>query len=227
MARRRVTLFIKIPAFLKYLLLGISLTLFILLGQEQLGNAGLSVEQHQAQQLTQKGHAQLNQGQAAEALETWRKATKLYQQLKNQEGVIGSLINQSLALQALGLYSRACTTLIQTLDLEEWVCQSSVQVQISDESRQLLTTTLQKQPELTVRVIGLHNLGDVIRLIGKPDESEIVLQEALAIAKHLSLKPNINDILLSLANTERTLYNRARNTYQTTEEPVAKKRRQK
>lgn len=225
MARRRVTFFPKIPTFLKYLLLSISLILLILLSQAQFGIAGVSVQQKQAQTLTQKGHAQLNQGQAAAALQTWQAAAQIYHKLNNQEGIIGSSINQSLALQALGLYPRACTTLIQALDLEEWVCQSSIQVQqTSDESQQILTTALQKQPELSVRVIGLRNLGDVLRLIGKPDESEIVLQQALAMAKPLSSEPDINDISLSLANTERTLYSRARNTYQTTEEPVAKKK---
>lgn len=228
MARRRVKFFTKIPAFLKYLFLGISLTLFIVLSQVQLGSAGRSL-QHQAQQLTQKGHTQLNQGQAAAALQTWQAAAKIYHELNNKKGVIGSSINQSLALQALGSYPRACTALIQALDLAEWVCSSSIQVQTSDqvqtpdESQRLLKTDLQKQPELSVRAIGLRNLGDVLRLIGKPDESEIVLQQALLMAQHLSSEPDTNDILLSLANTERTLYSRARNTYQSTEEPIAKK----
>ena len=225
MARKRVTFLPKIPTFLKYLLLSISLTMFLLLSHAQLGSAGLSL-QHQAQKLTDKGHEQLHQGRATEALKTWQEATRLYQQLNNQEGVIGSSINESLALQALGLYPRACDTLSQALKLKDWVCASPIQLQQStpDKSQQVLTTTLHEQPKLSVRAIGLRNLGDVLRLIGKPDESEIVLQQALAMANQLFSGPDTNDILLSLANTERTLYNRARNTYQTTEEPVAKKK---
>lgn len=221
----------------KYFLLGISLSLLIILTQGKVGNievldsgviaqtVNLQATQHnQARLLTQKGHEQLNQGQAAAALKTWQEASKIYRQLRNQEGVTGSLLNQSLALQSLGLYPRACTTLIQALDLESWVCQSPNQMeQVLEEPEKLLARAIQEKQSLSsARVFALRNLGDVLRLIGKLDESEIVLQKALAMAKDMALHPNTKDILLSLANTERTLYNQARNKYQITDEPIAK-----
>ena len=223
MARRRTALWRALPAFLKFALLGLSLMLSIVLTHGQVGQAQVS-QQYLAQQLTQHGHAQLNQGQAAAALKTWQAATKNYRQLRNPEGVTGSLINESLALQALGLNIRACDTLTLALKLENWVCQNpnGTQPLTSVQSQQRLDTSLQKQIYSPVTVIGLRNLGDVLRLLGKPNESEITLQKALAMTSTLALDANNGDLLLSLGNTERTLYNQAKNRYQLTDEPIVK-----
>ena len=223
MARRRTALWRALPAFLKFALLGLSLMLSIVLAHGQVGQAQVS-QQYLAQQLTQHGHAQLNQGQAAAALKTWQAATKNYRQLRNPEGVTGSLINESLALQALGLNIRACDTLTLALKLENWVCQNpnGTQPLTSVQSQQRLDTSLQKQIHSPVTVIGLRNLGDVLRLLGKPNESEITLQKALAMASSLTPALNDGELLLSLGNTERTLYNQAKNRYQLTDEPIAK-----
>jgi tetratricopeptide (TPR) repeat protein len=80
-----------------------------------------------ATKLTQKGHEQLQQGQAQAALQSWSAAYQIYRQSGNSEGMSGSLINQSLALQTLGLYPRACQTLTQALKLTEEICTSPVQ----------------------------------------------------------------------------------------------------
>lgn len=223
MARRRTALWRALPAFLKFALLALSLMLSIVLAHGQVGQAQVS-QQYLAQQLTQHGHAQLNQGQAAAALKTWQAATKNYRQLSNPEGVTGSLINESLALQALGLNIRACDTLTLALKLENWVCQNpnGTQPLTSVQSQQRLDTSLQKQIHSPVTVIGLRNLGDVLRLLGKPNESEITLQKALAMASSLTPALNDGELLLSLGNTERTLYNQAKNRYQLTDEPIAK-----
>ena len=218
------------------LLLGISLSLFIILSQGKVGNievpkSGVVAQTinplvfliNQARTLTEKGYEQLQQGQAAEALHTWLEATKIYRKLHNHEGVTGSLSNQSLALQELSLNTRACKTLLQALDLEDWVCQSPLGMeQLPLDSGKLLVRDILTKPDQSVRAIALRNLGDVLRLIGKPDESEIVLQQALFMADRLAPNSNTSDTLLSLANTERTLYSRARDRYQTTSEPVSK-----
>jgi hypothetical protein len=189
----------------------------------QVGQAQVS-QQYPAQQLTQHGHVQLNQGQAAAALKTWQAATETYRQLRNPEGVTGSLINESLALQALGLNIRACDTLTLALNIEDWVCQNPTGAQplTSVQSQQRLDKSVQKQIYSPVTVIGLRNLGDVLRLLGKPNESEVVLQKALAMTSTLALDANNGDLLLSLGNTERTLYNQAKNRYQLTDEPIVK-----
>ncbi len=78
-------------------LLGITLSLGIYLSQSNLiaigvakSGSGEARQQAQAIALTDKGHKQLHQGQAVSALETWQAAGKIYHQLDNQEGIIGS-----------------------------------------------------------------------------------------------------------------------------------------
>ncbi|MGL5925109.1 CHAT domain-containing protein, partial [Chroococcidiopsis sp.] len=90
-----------------------------------------------------------------------------------------------------------------------------------------LDKALQGQADISVLVAGLHSLGDVLRLLGKPDESEIALQKALSIAKRQNVERDFNEILLSLANTQTTLYRRSLDRYQLTEEPLAKDKLQK
>ena len=212
--------------------LGISLSILVFLSQGNLSSVAQAIsaetqQQEQAIALTQKGHEQLDQNQAANALETWQAATKIYSNLHDDEGVKGSLINQSLALQALGMYPRACKTLVQALQLEDWVCQNRFEQRVNTgigETEALLVRAIQKKTALPVTVSGLHNLGDVLRLLGNLEESEFTLQHTLALAKNLKPSVNINSILLSLANTERTLYNKLQDRYQSTEEPLSKEK---
>ena len=221
----------------KHFLLGIGLSLLIFLGQLGTSRAGLPIflagatqtniqQHHQARSLTQAGHKQLDRGQASHALQTWQLATKIYQQLGDRVGVKGSLVNQSLALQAEGLYPRACKTLLQVIELEERICES-VEPDNSTPKKfaESLDKALRGQADISVLVAGLHSLGDVLRLFGKPDESEIALQKALSIAKRQNA--DCNEILLSLANTQTTFYRRSLDRYQLTEEPLAKDKLQK
>lgn len=69
-------------------------------------------------------------------------------------------------------------------------------------------------------VTGLRHLGKVLRTIGKPNEAEIVLNEALTMTNRLAPTSDTRNILLSLANTERTLYSRAQDRYERTDDPV-------
>ncbi len=214
-------------------LLGISLSIFVFLAQSNLSSvaqSSVSVEaqqQSQARLLTQQGHEKLNRGQAANALETWQAAAKIYSKLHNKEGLTGSLINQSLALQSLGMYPHACKTLVQALQLEDSVCQNRFEQQAKlklEETKDLLVRAIQKKATLPLTVSGLQNLGEVLRLLGKPEESEITLKQAFIMAKSLKLPADNNSISLSLANTERTLYNKIKDRYQLTEEPLSKEK---
>jgi hypothetical protein len=114
--------------YLGYFLLGLGLTAIVLCSQVEASKArvptlndvvakatNINRQRDRARLLTKKGHEQLVRGQAATALETWQEALKIYRQLHHQEGISGSLINQSLALQALGFYPRACHTLLEAL----------------------------------------------------------------------------------------------------------------
>lgn len=222
MARKR-----QLAIVLKYLVLGLSLTLLIILFQEAAKSQVTQTSgQSQAQSLTQKGFAQLNQGHPEVAYQTWEKAYQIYRKLKNKEGMTGSRINQSLALRERGLYLRACLSLTEVLELEDWICKNQIQLpQSIDESQKYLEAAVHKQPLLKVRAIGLGSLGELLRLIGKPEASRVVLHKAIAMAKSLSFEQDSNfhnQLLRSLANTERYFYRQAKNEYQLTDEPIAK-----
>lgn len=143
----------------------------------------VSPDLEQAHQLNAQGRQQLANGQASQALETWRAAEKRYQAANYPEGVIGSQINQATALQVLGFYRQA---------------------------RQLLgelETQLQSLPNAELKLKGLLSLGNLLRLQGESTRSQQLLTTSLAIAQTLStLNPATrSQIHLSLANTLRTL----------------------
>ncbi|HEY9672322.1 MAG TPA: CHAT domain-containing protein [Waterburya sp.] len=132
-----------------------------------------------AQALNTQGQLQLAQGQAQQALNTWKQATTTYTQVGDNSGIIGSLINQSQALQTLGLYRQAKKTLS---DVEQ---------------------ALQNQPNTPIKVTGLRSLGNALRVIGDLDQSHQVLQQSLALAQQLNSPSDKSAVLLSLGNTAR------------------------
>ncbi|MFP4121988.1 MAG: CHAT domain-containing protein [Coleofasciculus sp.] len=133
-----------------------------------------------AQALNTQGHLQLAQGQAELALATWEQATKTYQQVGDETGVTRSLINQTQAMRALGLYLRARNLL--------------------DQIRQTLTA----QPDSLTKIAGLRSLGDLLRITGDLNQSRQILEQSLAIAKTLPSPPDSTAILFSLGNTARS-----------------------
>jgi len=207
---------IKVQRSFKYLFigaLGLAITIsqpFVLAGFTN----SLEMQQNQAQYLINKGSEQLNLGQAAEAFDSFEKATKIYQKLNSQEDVIGSLINQNLALQALGMYPRACKILLEAVNLvaQDWICEPQ---QLDDSRNPDLDTHLNSKP---IYLLAWQNLGDVLRQLGRLDESKIVLQKTLKIIEQSSNFDN-NAILLSLGITEQTSFNQLRKRYIETEEP--------
>ncbi|WP_009632123.1 CHAT domain-containing protein [Synechocystis sp. PCC 7509] len=132
-----------------------------------------------AQALNTQGSLQLSLGQSQEALNTWVQATATYTQAKDETGIARSLINQSLALQALGFYRRALATL------------NSV------------NQNLQKQPDSLVKIAGLRNLGNGLRVVGDLEQSQQILQQSLTLAQKLNSTPDVGSALFSLGNTAR------------------------
>ncbi|MBD2534449.1 hypothetical protein H6G97_35110 [Nostoc flagelliforme FACHB-838] len=178
-------------------------------------------QQHnQAQVLTQEGYKQLNLGQAIKALEIWEKATSIYRQLDNQEEISGSLIDESIALQALGANLRTCHTLVEALKLDKnaGIC-TIAPAQSTESIKQLLYTAITKQKPIPVYLLGWRHLGEALRQIGKLDESKIVLKETLSLTKRTP-SADISGILLSLGKVEQSIYKQAQNRYFQTEEPV-------
>ncbi|MFN6568181.1 CHAT domain-containing protein [Dendronalium sp. ChiSLP03b] len=179
--------------------------------------------QHQkAQILTQKGHELLNQGQATEAYEAWKQALKIYRQLNLAEGVTGNLINQNLALQALGLYPRACKTTLEALKMDMWICDPSSN-QPDEFTEERLKVAIQKVAPTPINLLALHNLGDALRLIGKLNESVVVLEKTLSLVHQVTPEKDASGIKLSLVVSEQYIYERARDRYYWISEPAFKK----
>ncbi|WP_242058166.1 MULTISPECIES: CHAT domain-containing protein [Nostoc] len=178
-------------------------------------------QQRQAEVLNHKGQRQLDLGQTAEAFETWQQATKLYERLKDTEGITGTLINQNVALQAMGLHLRACKIVVKALKFDTEICATSL-LEPANSTKRLLDAEINKLNPIPVHLLGLQNLGNVLRQLGKLSQSELVLKKTLSIAQQLH-NFDISAILLSLNNTGKSLYQQARDKYSWIEEPVFQK----
>ncbi len=130
-----------------------------------------------AQVLNSRGSLQLSQGEAEAALESWKQAAAVYQEVGDVTGALGSQINQAQAMQVLGLYRRARTLLEQ------------------------VNEQLQSQPDSPVKVTGLRSLGSALQVVGDLREAQQVLTQSLTLAQRLRSTPDLNPILLSLGNT--------------------------
>lgn len=136
-----------------------------------------------AQTLDIQGNLQLELGRTEQALDSWKQSANTYTQAVDEVGITRSLINQSMAEQALGLYHQARTT------LEE------------------LQPRLEQQPDSLVKAIALRSFGDVLQLVGDLEPSFKVLQQSRDIAKKLQSPSEISATLLSLGNTALALGN--------------------
>ncbi len=221
MERKRTIFFGSLQTFLKFLLhAGISL-LFVVSYHVTLLSA--STENYHGKRLNQLGHEQLQKGEAQKALKTWEQAYEIYRGLNNSEGVSGTLINQSLALQALGSYSRACRTINEALKLEKqnWVCNS--RNNINSQSKKKLITALEGIPQGKIQIIGLENLGDILNQIGKVEASEIVLEKTLSMTKK-NKNFSTDNILLKLGNGKSISYKKELSKYKVTDDPLDKQK---
>jgi CHAT domain-containing protein len=197
---------------LKALLISFIVALLVVIFHPSL--AAATNASQQAQALLEQGKQQLAQGSPATALKSWKRAAALYRNLGDSQGVTGSLINQSAALQAMGEYRRACTTLTEALELGEEICPSPLRSSLPLERvKDLIERTLAQQPPTSLQVLGLRNLGEVYRQLSQPENSAMVLQEGLEIAATLDPQPDTNALRLNLGNTYKTFASRARGQY--------------
>ncbi|MEB3360285.1 MAG: CHAT domain-containing protein [Synechococcales bacterium] len=160
-----------------------------------------------AQALNAQGRLALSLGQPQQALHHWQQAQQRYDQGGDRQGVLGSRLNQVQALEAMGMHRRACATLLEALDLEQ-DCATLHQGTITP-----VLEALAALPDEQLRLVGLRNVGTLLRLLGALDASEAVLSQAVAIAPD-SFQGSIT--LLSLGNTQRALFQRTNDFYQQT-----------
>ncbi|MEQ9372091.1 MAG: CHAT domain-containing protein [Coleofasciculus chthonoplastes F3-SA18-01] len=153
-----------------------------------------------AQALNHRGRLELALGRAESALATWKQATQTYQQLNDDIGVTGSLFNQAQAMEALGFYRRACQISLQAFQVDNH-CNLS-------ESGELdaAVNTFKQQSQPAFTVVGLRNLGNVLRLVGHWQESQTILHQALDLAKQIDSPSQQSATLLSLGKTQYAIY---------------------
>ncbi|MCX7596816.1 MAG: CHAT domain-containing protein, partial [Fischerella sp.] len=152
-------------------------------------NRDLASLQVLAQVLDVQGNLQLEVGRTQQALDSWKQAANLYEQIGDEVGKIRSLINLAQAEQSLGLYRQARTNLEQ------------------------LFISVQKQPDSVMKATALRSLGDVLQLVGELEKSLKVLQQSRDVAERLRSPSQMGAALLSLGNTQRALGNRGRNQH--------------
>ncbi|MGF1479884.1 MAG: CHAT domain-containing protein [Cyanophyceae cyanobacterium] len=138
-------------------------------------------------------------GQFDEAAKLWQQAAEQYEQAGDRQGTTKSLIDRSQALQNLGLYPKACDTLLQAFAVDTLECRPP---QLAALWEQVFPQAL----SLT-EAVGLRSLGHVLRRQGFLDQSQDFLRLSLAATRGT---PQESATLLSLGNTERALAHRLR-----------------
>ena len=136
-----------------------------------------------AQVLNNQGILQLAQGQVEQAIATWQQAKVNYQQVEDELGVIRASINQASAFKKLGLYRRALKTLAQ------------------------VENQLAQQPDSLIKTTGLRSYGNMLRLVGRVEKAQSILEQSLTIASRLESNSDRVKTLLALGNIYRAKNN--------------------
>lgn len=137
---------------------------------------GQSAVAVRAQVLDVRGTLELARGQAEKAVDTWAEATHLYQQVGDLNRAAMSQINQSQALQQLGLFRRAIVTLSG------------------------LETLLSNQPDSLTKATTLRTLSDALRAAGDLKHAQEMAQQSQLLATRLQSPEAIALANLSLGN---------------------------
>lgn len=158
-----------------------------------------------------QGQLELTIGHSDRALESWRKATQIYQQIEDNEGYLRGQVYQSVALQQLGQY-RAALRLLRPHVREVMQLDNS-----------------------SLKVSALQNLGNIARVVGDREILEEVLapflppiedkkrndldiakwllEQSFEVAKNLKSPQEMAESSISLGNIERAAYYRAKDAY--------------
>ncbi|MEO0012913.1 MAG: hypothetical protein RLZZ535_1302, partial [Cyanobacteriota bacterium] len=161
--------------------------------QSQPDGLGLSL---QAQQLYQTG-------QLASAAIAWQEAAAAFAAQGDRLGKTKSLINQSQVLQDLGLYPRACTSLLKAFTLEDTQCNS-------DGIEQLIQTLKQQSKITLVEGIGLRSLGSILQNKGMLTQAQTIIQLSATATQDSS---ESGATLLALGNIQQALANQVRDRW--------------
>ncbi len=163
------------------------------------------------EQLSAEGRVSYEQGRFDAAIDCWQRATTAYRQVGNETERINNQINLAQAEQALGLYPRACNTLVQIYGEQD--CTNLLQLKDQDK-RQQLFNIFNKQVDSPAKITGLRSLGNILRGLGELDLSN----QVLLISLDKSQSPEKAANLLDLGNTRRAFSNKEQDFYSRSQE---------
>jgi CHAT domain-containing protein len=144
------------------------------------GNSTRETQRLIAEGLEVQGQIELEIGQAEQAIDTWKSAKLIYQNLDNIRGLTRIQISLAQSLKSLGLYRQAIEALNE------------------------VSNRLQTQPNTMLKAQVLQSLGDALRVVGDVKRSAELLQQSLQIAQQLSATEEISRTFISLGNTARS-----------------------
>jgi CHAT domain-containing protein len=156
------------------------------------------------EQLSTQGRNSYKDGNFNEALNCWEKAVAAYHKLGNQIETINNQINQAQAEQALGLFPRACNTLVQIYGEKD--CATLLQQEVN---RNPLHDILRERANTPAKIAGLHSFGNILRGLGELDLSHTFLLLSLDMAQ----PQDKGAIWLDIGNTRRALSNKEQDFY--------------
>ena len=160
--------------------------------------------QTNALQLALQGQQLYNAGQLDQAVESWQQAAEAYQAQGDRQGFFRSSISQAQALQDLGLYPKACNTLLRAFEVEQPNCSP-------EQLKQLVASLSSNLDSLNHDyAIGLRSLGNVLHRRGILEQAEKIVRLSLAITKN---DPESSSTLLSLGNITRAKGDRVRDRW--------------
>lgn len=142
-------------------------------------------------------------GQLAPAAIAWEDAANAFAAQGDLLGKTRSLINQSQVLQDLGLYPRACRSILRAFEIESSQCDAS-------EIKPLIER-LTKQPEITLlEGIGLRSLGVIWQQKGMLQQAQTILELS---AKGTRNSSELGATLLAIGNLQKLLGNQIRDRW--------------
>lgn len=163
------------------------------------------------EKLNAAGRASYEQGRFDIAIDCWKKA---YRQMNNETEQNQTRINLAQAEQALGLYPRACNTLISIYGEDN--CAELLKDE--NKSRSFFDTLSEKVKDNDTKIAGLHSLGNVLRELGELEFSHQVL---MLITQEIQLDNQPQKqaaVWLDLANTTRALSYKEQDLYKRSQE---------
>ena len=151
--------------------------------------------------LAQKAQQLYDSGQLSQAANTWESAAASYAAQGDRLGKNNSLINQSQALQNLGLYPKACRTLLEAFEVKQPEC-SPTKIDQLIENLQVRRSRLSK-----AQGIGLRSLGSVVQRRGMLLRARRLLEIAQFPSQN---SPELSKTLLATGNVEAAIGKRQR-----------------